>query len=244
VTTLAGRRVVVTRSLAQAAPLVELLRAAGAEPVMVPLIDVTPTPDAEVLAGLDLDAYDWVLVTSPNGADALHATHRAPARARVGAVGRVTAARLERCDLVPERHGAEGLLEALDTVSTRDGGGDRSLDVLVVQAVDAAPTLADGLRRRGHRVTAVAPYRSHTTVPDAAAGRAVADAHAVLFASGSAGRAWVEVFGTATPPCVVAIGPQTAADLTACGLKVTVVAADHDAAGLVAALEQCPDHLQ
>ena len=58
----------------------------------------------------------------------------------------------------------------------------------------------------------------------------------MLFASGSAARAWVDVFGTTTPPVVVAIGPQTAAHARAAGIDVTVVAGDHSVVGLGDAL--------
>jgi uroporphyrinogen-III synthase len=231
-TTLAGRRVVVTRSLDQAGSLLERLRAAGAEAVLVPLIEVVAVePDASALAALDPDDFDWVVVTSPNGADAFHRAHPAPGRARVAAVGAVTAERLQRCDLVPERQRAAGVVAAL--------AGEAPGRVLVVQAVDAAPTLVDGLRAAGHEVTTLTPYRSRSVAPHEGAADEIATADAVLFASGSAGRAWVAAFGTGTPPWVVAIGPQTAADLVKSGLKVDVVAADHSVNGMVAALEQC-----
>jgi uroporphyrinogen-III synthase len=231
-TTLAGRRVVVTRSLDQAGSLLERLRATGAEAVLVPLIEVVAVePDATTLAALDPDDFDWVVVTSPNGADAFHRAHAAPRRARVAAVGAVTAERLQRCDLVPERQRAAGVVAALT--------GEPPGRVLVVHAVDAAPTLVEGLVAAGHDVTALTPYRSRSVAPTAGAAELIATSDAVLFASGSAGRAWVEAFGTATPPCVVAIGPQTAADLVEAGLKVDVVAADHSVDGMIGALEQC-----
>ena len=67
---------------------------------------------------------------------------------------------------------------------------------------------------------------------------AALSADAVLFASGSAARAWVDVFGDTTPPIVVAMGPRTAAAVTDAGLKVSLVAADHSLPGMVASLEQ------
>jgi uroporphyrinogen-III synthase len=84
----------------------------------------------------------------------------------------------------------------------------------------------------------VAPYRTVPAQPTAGAQLAALSADAVLFASGSAVRAWVAVFGTATPPLTVAIGPQTAAAAAALDLKVDLVAADHSLSGMVAALEE------
>ena len=109
--------------------------------------------------------------------------------------------------------------------------------MLVVQAAAAAPELAQGLEAAGWQVTVVAPYRSAPARPSAGQQLAALSADAVLFASGSAARAWVQVFGTSTPPLVVAIGPSTAAAAEEAGLKVALVAADHSVPGMVAALE-------
>jgi uroporphyrinogen-III synthase len=110
--------------------------------------------------------------------------------------------------------------------------------VLLVQAVDAEPTAAEGLRALGWRVHAIAPYRTVPALPTAAQQLAAFSADAVLFASGSAARAWVQVFGTTVPPIVVAMGPSTAAAAEAAGLKVSLVAADHSLSGMVDALQR------
>jgi uroporphyrinogen-III synthase len=131
--------------------------------------------------------------------------------------------------LVPAVQRATGLLAELPAGTGR---------VLVVQAVAAEPTLADGLVTMGWQVTAICPYRSRPAHPDAGMQLAALSADAVLFASGSAARAWVDVFGTTTPPIIVAIGPQTARAVAQAGLKVTLVASDHSVPGLVAELER------
>lgn len=223
----------VTRSGEQAGPLVRALEARGATVVVLPLIEVTEPADggAALAAALErLDRYDWIVVTSPNGArrirDRLAA---APAgRPRVAAVGAATAAELGRAaDLVPRRQLAEGLLDELP------GGPGR---VLLVQADRARPVLAEGLRARGWSVDTVVAYR---TVPAAVASvpAEVRVADAVTFTSGSTAEAWARVLGTWTPPIVVAIGPATARAAAGVGLKVTHVAADHSLGGLIAALE-------
>ncbi|MCB0981435.1 MAG: uroporphyrinogen-III synthase [Acidimicrobiaceae bacterium] len=233
-----GRRVVVTRAADQADHLAGLLRARGAEPVVVPLIEIQPVAGgvaaltAHLAAGLD--GIDWVAVTSPNGAGALLAAAGAAPSvpARIAAVGDATAQVLRdaglQVDLVPAVQRADGL------VAEFPAGPGR---VLVVQAVDAEPALADGLVAKGWHVIPVAPYRSVPARPPAALQLAALAADAVLFASGSAATAWVAVFGTTTPPLVVAIGPRTAAAAATAGLKIDLVAADHSMPGLVAALE-------
>jgi len=231
VSALAGRRVVVTRTAGQAAELVALLEAAGATAVVAPLIEIVSQPAAcEVLAALDPTAFDWLVVTSPNGARAYLDAH-ATGPTNVAAVGTTTADALTGggvpVALVPGEQHAAGLLAAFPAGSGR---------VLLVQAVDAATTMATGLQRAGWQVTAVSPYRSVPANPTAGQQLAALSADAVLFASGSAARAWVAVFGLTTPSIVVAIGPQTAVDVEHAGLKVSLVAADHSLPGLVAAL--------
>ena len=232
---LAGRRVVVTRAAEQASPLADLLEARGARPVVVPLIAIVDEPAGmTALAELDPNDFDWVVFTSPNGASRSVAVwgDSTPAHTRVAAVGATTAAELPRVDLVPQRQLAAGLLDEFPPVA--DPGSDT---VLVVQAVDAEPTLADGLRAKGWQVTTIAPYRSVPAVPSAGQQLAALAADAVLFASGSAVRAWVQVFGTSTPPITVAIGPQTEAAAVKAGLKMSLVAADHSLVGMIEALE-------
>ena len=57
-------KVVVTRPRAQAGPLVERLEQLGHEVVECPLIEIERTSDDPI----DAEGYDWVVVTSPNGA--------------------------------------------------------------------------------------------------------------------------------------------------------------------------------
>lgn len=230
---LAGRRVVVTRAGEQAGPLVDALRARGADVVVLPLIEVTDPADggAALAAALDqLDRYDWVVVTSPNGAHRVRDRLAAApvGRPRVAAVGAATAAELGRAaDLVPRRQIAEGLLDEFPRGPGR---------VLLVQADRARRVLAEGLAARGWIVDAVVAYRTVpaevTSVP-----AEVHDADAVTFTSGSTAEAWAGRFGSWTPPIVVAIGPATARAAADAGLKVTHVAADHSLDGLIAALE-------
>jgi len=241
---IAGRRVVVTRAVEQADELAALLQAAGAIPVVIPLIEiVTDDAGAAQLTGLAGDhfvGFDWLIVTSPNGAERVidAFAERLPELGHaisVAAIGSATADVLRAGGVdvafVPVVQSAAGLLAELPVA----GAVSR---VLLVQAANAEPALADGLRDRGAALSVVAPYRTVATRATAGQQLAALSADAVLFASGSAARAWANVFGDATPPVVVAIGPQTAAAATDAGLKVAVVAADHSLSGLVMALER------
>ena len=228
---LTGRTVVVTRPSDQAGATAELLASVGAIPLVVPLIEVVD--DAEglrKLEGLDVSGVDWIVVTSPNGAARAAVLIRPDTPSpKVAAVGTTTAAALPRCELVPEIQSAIGLLKTFPSGPGR---------VVVVQAVEAASTLVEGLRGKAWDVVAISPYRTELVVPTADQRRAALAADAVLFASGSAARAWAEVFGRDTSPVAVTIGQQTAAAATQAGLKITIVSTDHSLYGMLVALSR------
>ena len=69
---LSGWRVLVTRPVDAAAALSDLLSAAGAEPIVAPMVATAPPADpAALAAALDrLASYDWVVFTSAAGSSA------------------------------------------------------------------------------------------------------------------------------------------------------------------------------
>jgi uroporphyrinogen-III synthase len=240
---LAGRTVVVTRPVEGASELAELLEAAGAATVVMPLIEIVDVATAdEVAAAIDrLVDGDWVVVASAHAArrvvGPLARRSAEPDRAglHVAAVGATTAAALGRTDLVAERQSADGLLAVFPAApaSTADGHTPRAL---VAQARDGAPTLTAGLSSRGWSVERIDTHVSMPVRPSAAQQLAVLRADAVAFTSGSQARAWAAAMGDAAPPVVVAIGPQTARDVEDSGLKVSSVATDHSLSGVVSAI--------
>ena len=236
-----GQTVVVTRPEGQASVLAERLRAAGAEAVVLPVIEIEEPADggAALTAALDdLGAYDWLVVTSANGARRVLAglpDARALGGVSVAAIGPGTAAALAdgniRADLVPDRYVAEGLLEAFP--APPDGGGL----VLLARAAVARGTLPEGLRAAGWSVDVVEAYRTVPATPDPAALDAAAAAGIVTFTSSSTVTRFLEVAGRdRVPPLVACIGPVTAATARDAGLTVDVEATDHTVPGLVAAL--------
>jgi uroporphyrinogen-III synthase len=190
-------RVAVTRE-----DLAERVAALGHEPVLVELIRIESLGDEPV----DASDYDWLVVTSANGA---HELGRRGVRAnRIAAIGPATAAALRehglRVDLVPDTHTQEGLRDALPAGR------------LLLAA-------AEGARRGVLEADFVALYRT-VELPQAV------DADIALLMSGSAARA----LGARIP--VVAIGPQTAAEARRIGLEVVAVAEVQSVDGLVEAL--------
>jgi uroporphyrinogen-III synthase len=233
---LAGRAVVVTRAADQASALVERLRAAGATVVEVPTIAIADPDDggaALAAAVADLDAYDWVVLTSTNGVARFLAALGAERPPPVAVVGPGTGAALRAAGieptLVPERFVAEGLLSVFPPGPGR---------VLLPQAEGARPVLADGLETAGWTVDAVVAYR---TVPADAAPALLERARradAITFTSGSTVTGYLAAAGAdALPPVVVCIGPVTAATAETAGMTVSAVATEHTIDGLLAALE-------
>lgn len=236
---LAGRRVVVTRAGEQADGLAERVRAAGGEVIVAPLIDIVDIDDGGRLdAALEqLEHVAWLVVTSPNGASRVRQAvlDLGDQRPRIATVGAATSAALGvAADLVPTRQIGEALVEVFPD-APRDAPMMRRR-VLVVQAEGARAVVADGLAARGWDVDVVRPYRAVAVAPPVALIDQVRGADAVLFASGSAVRAWIAAFGVRAAPLTVGIGPVTAAVAQDLGLKLDVVATDHSLDGLVRAL--------
>jgi uroporphyrinogen-III synthase len=230
---LAGRRVVVTRP--EPGSLGAALAAAGADVAHVPLIAVEPAPaDGPLGRALTaLGTFDWLVVTSANGARAVGVAAADHPSVRLAAVGRATAAVLgalsgRAVELVPSRERVEGLLEAFGP------GGGR---VLVAQADRAAATLADGLRELGYAVTPVVAYRTVLRNPSREELDSLARADVVVLASGSAVESLLAagVGAAAITGAVVTIGPKTAAAARAHGFAVAAVAATPADADVVAA---------
>ncbi|TFH14318.1 MAG: uroporphyrinogen-III synthase [Acidimicrobiales bacterium] len=232
---LAGCCVIVTRE--HPGELASLLEARGATVIHVPLIQVVEPLDSGEALTRELDRlgeFDWLVVTSPAGAERVGAAAADEPSVRLAVVGNATADVLAGAagrpvDLVPATQRSQTLLEELCAVAAP------AQRFLVAQADRAGDTLAAGLRRAGHEVTSVVAYRTVLCTPGPAA---IAGADAVLFASGSAAKAWFDALGDTVPPIVVSIGPTTSTVAEELGLKVTSTAADHSLGGLVSELER------
>ncbi|MGA1864056.1 MAG: uroporphyrinogen-III C-methyltransferase [bacterium] len=165
-----GKKIVVTRSRAQASQLVESLERYGAEVIEYPTIlikKIDPNPELEE-AIKDLAGYDWAIFTSVNGVecffeylDRMNLDTRSLAGLRVGAIGPATAEGLKkRCilpDFIPDDYKAEGVIEGL--VST----GISGKRVLIPRAAQAREVLPQQLSESGADVHVIPVYE---TLPD------------------------------------------------------------------------------
>jgi uroporphyrinogen III methyltransferase / synthase len=200
-------KVVVTRAEEQADDLVARLEALGHDVVRCPLIRVEPLADEPI----DPAPYDWVVVTSPNGAHELARRLVSPP-AQLAAIGPGTADALHehglRVDLVPRVHTQEGLRDELP----------RGRVLLAA---------AEGARRDVLEADFLPLYRTIELRPPPP------DGDVAIVASASAARA-LAATGARLP--VVAIGPQTEAEAREHGLEVAAVARSHDLDGLIEAV--------
>jgi uroporphyrinogen-III synthase len=205
-------KVIVTRPRGQAGPLVSRLEELGHEVVECPLIEIEPFADPVEVAG-----YDWLIVTSPNGARELVRRAQGPLP-KVAAVGPGTAETLRELGvepaLVPRVSGQDGLLDEFPRPTGR---------VLFAAAEGARRGPVDELG-----ADFVALYRTRLVQP-----QEPPDGDLVVLASGSAARAFAEL-GADVP--VVTIGPQTTRVAESVGLRVVGEARTHDLDGLVEAV--------
>jgi uroporphyrinogen-III synthase len=202
-------RVIVTRPRAQAGPLVARLEALGAEVVECPLIEIERVSDEPV----DAAGYDWVVVTSPNGADEI--ARRGRNLPRVAAIGPGTAEALRAHGIEPALVPAESTQEGLLRAFPRPPGR-----VLFAAAEGARMAPVEELG-----ADFVALYRTRLLTPSPPQG------DVVLLASGSAARAYAATGGTAP---ALSIGPETTRVARSVGLVVAAEASSHDLDGLVA----------
>jgi uroporphyrinogen-III synthase len=205
-------KVVVTRPRAQVGALVEGLQEQGHEVVACPLIEIEPTDEQ-----VDVEGYDWVIVTSPNGAAELvrRASGELP---KVAAVGPGTAEALRERGVepafVPRVSSQDGLLAEFPRPAGR---------VLFAAAEGSRRGPVDELG-----ADFVPLYVTRLLQPVE-----LPDGDLVVLASGSAAIAFAAL-GVDIP--VVSIGPQTTEVAESAGLKVVAEADTHDLDGLVAAV--------
>lgn len=238
-------RVLVTRASGQTGSLEGALHDRGLEPVLVPSIGLAIDPPGGRLdaAARVLHSFDWVVVTSANGARAaLKAAERVSSALdtpRWAVIGDATADVLEHegvdVDFRPSRAHARTLAAEMPV---RPGQ-----DVVLLRGDLADDDLPRILRERGVEATEVIAYRtveapasSRSMLRDALASEPPA---AVLFASGSAVRGTVALAQAdgldVTHIPAICNGPTSAREAARLGFGAISTAAAPDAASLAAA---------
>jgi uroporphyrinogen III methyltransferase/synthase len=254
-----GRRVLVPRPAGQAERTAQALRERGAEPRVVPVIEIAPAPDPAPLeaACARLSSYDWVLFTSANGVERLFSALRRAGRdarafgtAKIGVIGPRTAEALERfgvrADRVAEEHVGEGLARAITLVGGAPAPPTAPLRVLILRALVARDALPNLLREAGAEVDVVAAYETRPAAPGPKSLVELVETRAVdtvLFTSSSTVTATVERLGPHARELlgaliVASIGPITTRTAEELGVRVDVTATTYTVDGLLDALER------
>lgn len=250
---LARRRVVITRAALESSDLNEKLKARGAIPVLLPLIAFAPPQDFAPLddAILKWKQFDWVIFTSAYAVQAVAVRAarlgrnlgKGGAPPNIAVVGPATRKKAEQAGLVvahtARTHTGVALADELeDQVESKR--------VLLPRSDRANPDLPEALRQLGANVVEAIAYRTlraSDADQQAVARVAKGEADAILFFSPSAVHTFIELVGrdrlkTLQNRMVLAsIGPVTAKALQEAGVQRIVTPAEASADAVIQALE-------
>ena len=250
---LSGMRVLVGRARHQAGALSGELRMRGATVLEIPFIEIrSPRSFKPLDAALKrLAEYDWLILTSVNGVEAMWERltklrlTRNLKHLKIAAIGPATKKAIEqhgiKVDVVPKEYVAESVVRSL----RRRVKGKR---VLLVRAKVARDVIPRELRRAGVQVRVVEAYetvvpRSSRTRLQSALKNPRRRPHVVTFTSSSTVRNFVALLSAFRSAGLdgirlASIGPVTSSTLRELGLRVDTEAKEFTIPGLVKAIER------
>jgi uroporphyrinogen-III synthase len=241
----------VGRARHQAGALTKELRKMGGDVIEIPFIEIhEPRSFMPLDAALkSLDTYDWLILTSVNGVEAMwermkkkEIAQSSLAHLRIAAIGPATKKAIEqrdiKVDIVPKEYIAESVVRSLKKKV-------KGKQVLLVRAKVARDVIPRELRRAGAKVDVVEAYE--TVVPHSSRARlraALKDPkrrpHVVTFTSSSTVKNFVQLLGPRHAELdgirMASIGPVTSATLREFGMPVGIAAKEFTIPGLVAAI--------
>jgi uroporphyrinogen-III synthase len=248
---LAGVRVLVGRARHQASVLSSELRRLGATVIDIPFIEIRKPRSFKALDGAlqSLAEYDWLILTSVNGVDAMWSRltklglrTTSLRHLRIAAIGPATKKAIEqrgvKVDVVPKEYIAESVVRSL----RKRVKGKR---VLLVRAKVARDVIPRELRKAGGQVDVVEAYE--TIVPQSSRTRLRSllrnpqrCPHVVTFTSSSTVRNFVALLESRVVSLdeirCASIGPVTSSTLLELGLRVDIAAKEFTIPGLVEAI--------
>ena len=248
---LRGLTVAVTRAPGQAAALSELLRAAGAEVIEAPTIQLAEVDDFRAVdAALgDVRRYAWLVLTSANGVDAMFGRlktlgldGRSLVWPKVAAVGSATVAAFAEHGLQPALVPGEAVGEALAEALVREGVSGAK--VLLLRSDIARPEIVEVLTAAGAACDDLTIYRTAcpASLPAEFVGRFDGGRIDWLtLTSPSSMDNLIRLLGPGRADGLrrirlASIGPVTTRAIRRAGFVEAVEADPHDAAGLAAAI--------
>jgi uroporphyrinogen-III synthase len=250
---LSGIRVLVGRARHQASVLSSGLRALGADVIEIPFIEIRKPRSYKPLdtALKNIAKYDWLILTSVNGVDAvagriesLRLDRGAFSQLQVAAIGPATRKRIEalgfKVAVVPTRYIAESVVDSLR-------GKVEGKSVLLARAKVARDVIPRELRKMGAKVDVVEAYE--TAIPGSSRKllrRVMNDPERrpqiVTFTSSSTVRNFVALLGRRSPNTTLdnikfaSIGPVTSATMGELRLPVHIEASAYTIPGLTKAI--------
>lgn len=264
---LAGCRILVSRAKKQAGALSSALRELGCRVIEIPFIELRKPSSYQPLDSVlrNLATYDWLVLTSVNGVEALFARlakkkadASALAHLKIAAIGPATRKAIEqhglRVAVTPKEYVAESVVASLQ----RRVKGKR---VLLVRAKIARDVIPRELRNYGAEVDVVEAYE--TVAPKSSEKRLRAllanktlRPHAITFTSSSTVKNFVVLLGLRSARAALkkparyhgvhtaSIGPVTSATLREFGLPVNIEAREYTIPGLVAAIVEASERIR
>lgn len=249
---LSNLRVLVGRARHQASALATGLEAQGAKVLSIPFIEIRPPKSHKHLdiALKNLQQYDWLILTSVNGVEAVHSrmrklriTKKNLQNLRIAAIGPATKKAIEaygsRVHIMPKQYVAESVVESLRNKVK----GKR---VLLARAKVARDVIPRELRTLGASVDVVEAYE--TVVPTKSRAKlrvAMKDAkrrpHIITFTSSSTVKNFLALLGAGDHKALenihlASIGPITSATLRENGLHPHIEARNFTISGLIKAI--------
>jgi uroporphyrinogen-III synthase len=247
---LINKRVLITRARSQAKEFAAALQAEGAQPIFFPVIEIIPPEDFSKFdrALLNLNQYDWLVLTSTHGVDAFFnrlgflRIEKLPAHLRVAVIGSKTGQALSKYGLspdhIPSEYIAEGMLCGLnENISWKR--------FLLPQSNIARKILADEIRFAGGVVDEVIAYQTVATQPDPSELDALrSGVDIITLTSSSTVKNFVDIvrnhgldpFHLPGDPLFACIGPVTEKTAQEIGFTNLVVADEYTTSGLVQVL--------
>ena len=259
---LAGTRILVGRARHQAGSLSASLRSLGATVIEIPFIEIRKPQSYRPLddALKNIRNYDWLILTSANGVEAmwervgkLRIARQALKHLQIAAIGPATKKAIVKHGLkvkmVPEEYVAESVVKGLrDKVN-----GKR---VVLIRAKVARDVIPEELRAAGAQVDVVEAYE--TVAPEKSRTRLRAlmksagrRPHIVTFTSSSTARNFAELLtnfkagspsagstkaGSISQVQFASIGPVTSATLRELQMPVAIEAREFTMGGLIRAI--------
>lgn len=248
---LLGQRIGITRPAHQAGEQIARCIELGAQPVLMPLIEIAPPEDwSDVDATLDrISEFDWLVFTSVNGVAGLLDRHwsrggdvRQLAHLKFAAIGTSTARALEelhiRPDVVPEEFRAESLAASLCPLVS-------GKKVLWARASRGRDVLPRELTAAGAELTQLVVYQNRDVESLSAEALDLIgseDLNWIGLSSPSIARSLANLLPEAARSSLgnetqlAAISPVTADAAKECGLSVSLVAGTFTWDGMLSAI--------